>query len=65
MFSLNMYGLDKNYILIYSAHNEGKSVITEMFKKTKIYKKMTPNNSKSYLLYLKKLVGQYNNASFY
>ena len=34
--------LDKNDILIYSAHNEGKSVITERFIKTlkaKIYKK--------------------------
>ena len=65
MFSLNMYGLDNNYILIYSTHNEGKSVITERIKKTKIYKKMTANNSKSYLLYLKRLVGQYNNTSFY
>ena len=65
MFSLNMYGLDNNYILIYSTHNEGKSVITERIKKTKIYKKMTANNSKSYLLYLKRLVGQDNNTSFY
>ena len=65
MFSLNMYGLDNNYILIYSTHNEGKSVITERIKKTKIYKKMTANNSKSYLPYLKRLVGQDNNTSFY
>ena len=49
---------------MYSTHNEGKSVITERFIKTlksKIYKKMTANDSKSYLLYLNKLVDQYNN----
>ena len=43
-------------ILMYSTtHNEGKSVITERFMKTlkaKIYKKITTNDSKSYLLYL-------------
>ena len=56
--------LDSN-VLMYSAHNEGKSVITERFIKTlkaKIYKKMTANNSKSYLRYLNKLVDQYNNT---
>ena len=34
--------LDNNYILMYSTHNEGKSVIAERFIKTlkaKIYKK--------------------------
>ena len=41
--------LDNNNILMYSAHNKGKSVITERFIKTltaKIYKKwqlMIPN----------------------
>ena len=43
---------------MYSTHNEGKSVVTEMFIKTlkgKIYKTMTANNSKSYLGYLNKL----------
>ena len=57
--------LDNNDILIYSTHNEGKSVITEKFIKTlkvKIYKKITTNNSKSYLPYLNKLVDQYNNT---
>ena len=37
---------------MYSAHNEGKSVIAERFIKTlkvKIYKKMTANDNKSYL----------------
>ena len=57
--------LDNNDILMYSTHNEGKSVIAERFIKTlksKIYKKMTANNNKSHLLYLNKLVCQYNNA---
>ena len=55
--------LNNNDILMYSTHNEGKSVIAERFAKTlkaKIYKKMTANNSKSYLSYLNKLVDQYN-----
>ena len=55
-------------ILMYSTHNEGKSVIAERFIKTlksKIYKKMTANDNKSYLLYLNKLVDQYNHLSFY
>ena len=54
-----------NDILMYSTHNEGKSVITERFIKTlksKIYKKMTADDSKSYLPYLNKLVDQYNNT---
>ena len=37
-----MQELDNNYILMYSTHNEGKSVIAERFTKTlkvKIYKK--------------------------
>ena len=45
--------------------NEGKSVIAEKFietLKSKIYKKMTANDSKSYLPYLNKLVDQYNNT---
>ena len=57
--------LDNNDILMYSTHNEGKSVIAERFIKTlksKIYKKMTANNNKSCLLYLNKLVDQYNNT---
>ena len=57
--------LDNNDILMYSTHNEGKSLIAEKFIKTlksKIYKKMTANDSKSYLPYLNKLVDQYNNT---
>ena len=56
--------LDNNYILMYSTHNEGKSVIAERFIKTlkaKIYKEVTANDSKSYLPYLNKLVDEYNN----
>ena len=55
--------LNNNDILMYSTHNEGKSVIAERFTKilkAEIYKKMTANNSKSYLSYLNKLVDQYN-----
>ena len=51
--------LDIYDILPYSAHNEIRSVIAEMFIKTlkaRIYKKMTANDSKSYLRYLNKLV---------
>ena len=51
--------LDNNDILMYSTHTEGKSVIAEKFLKrlkAKIYKKMTANDSKSYLPYLIKLV---------
>ena len=51
--------LDNNDILMYSTHNEGKSVISERFVKTlksKIFKRMAGNDSKSYLPYLNKLV---------
>ena len=57
--------LDKNDILMYSKHNEGKSLIAERFIETlkaKICKKMTANDSKSYLAYLNKLVDLYNNS---
>ena len=57
--------LNNHDILMYSTHNEGKSVIGERFIKTlksKIYKKMTANDSNSYLPYLNKLVNQYNNT---
>ena len=57
--------LDNNIILMYSTHNEGKSVIAERFIKTlkaKIYKKLRAGDSKSYLSYLNKLVDQYNNT---
>ena len=57
--------LDNNDILMCSTHNEGTSEIDERFIKTlkaKIYKKMTANDSKSYFLYLNKIVDQYNNT---
>ena len=60
-----MEWLDNNNILMYATHNKGKSVIAKRFIKTlkaEIYKKMTANDSKPYLLYLKKLVDQFNNA---
>ena len=53
---------------MYLAHSEGRSVIAKRFVKTlksKIYKKMTANESKSYLLYLNKIVDQYNNTYYH
>ena len=53
--------LDNNDILMYSTHNEGKSVASERSIRTlkaKIYNKMTANNSKSYVNYLNKLVDE-------
>ena len=50
---------------MYSTHHQGKSVVTERFVRSfkgKIYKKMTVNNSKSYLGYLNKLINEYNNT---
>ena len=57
--------LDDNDSLMYSTHNEDKSIVAEWFMRTlkdKIYKRMTANGSKSYLSYLNKLVDQYNNT---
>ena len=57
--------LDNNDILMHSTHNEGKSVTAERFikrLKSKIYKIMTANDSKSYFPYLNKLVDRYNNT---
>ena len=51
--------LDNNDILMYSRHNEDKSVIHGRFIKT--IRKLTSNDSKYYLNYLNKL-DQYNNA---
>ena len=53
--------LANNGILMYSTHSEGKSVIAERFIKTlksKIYKRMTANDSNSYLPHLNKLIDQ-------
>ena len=50
---------------MYLTHNEGKSIVAERFVKTlksKIYKKLTTNDSKSCLIYLYKLVDDYNNT---
>ena len=57
--------LDNDYVLIYSTNNESKSAIEKRFikkLKDKIYKKMTANDSKSYLSYLNKLVDRFNNT---
>ena len=57
--------LKNNDVLMYSTHNEGKSAIAERFiktLKTKIYKKMTANDSNFYLPYMNKLVDQYDNT---
>ena len=57
--------LDNNDILMYSKHNEIKSVIAERFIRTlksKIYKEITAIGSKSCLSYLNKLVDHYNNT---
>ena len=57
--------LDNSDVLMYSTHNESNSVIAEKFIETlkyKIFKKMTANDSKSYLPYLNKLVDQYNST---
>ena len=57
--------LDINNILVSSIHNERKLVIAERFietVKTKIYKKLTANYTKSCISYLNKLVDQYNNT---
>ena len=45
--------LDDNDIFMYSTHDEGKSVVAERLLKTlksEIYKKMTSNENKSYLI---------------
>ena len=48
---------------MYSTHNESKLVVAERFikfLKDKIHKKMTPNDDKSYLSHLNKLVDEYH-----
>ena len=52
---------------MYSIHNEGKLVIAQVFVKqlmSRIYKRMTANNSKSYLNYLNKLLGEYDDTYY-
>ena len=57
--------LENNHILMYSTHDEGKSVTAERFIKTlkaKVYKKVTTNERKSYIPYLNEIVDQCNNT---
>ena len=54
-----------NDITIYSAHNEGKSVVAERFIRTlknKIYKHMTAISKNLYFDFLDDIVGKYNNS---
>ena len=60
--SFMLIWLDDNDILMYSTHNEGKSIVDEKFiriLKAKIYKKVA---AKSYHCYLNKFVNEYNNS---
>ena len=60
--------LDDNGVLMCSSYNVGKSAVAEKFIRTlkgKSNKKMAPNNKKSYLSYLNKLVDEYNNSYYY
>ena len=59
--------LDNSDTFMQSTQNEGtsESVLAEKFIRTlkdKIYKKITANDSKFYLDYLKKLLNEYNNT---
>ena len=56
--------LEKNDIEMYSAHNEGKSVVAERFIrpiKNKIYKHMTSISKNMYIDKLDDIVNEYNN----
>ena len=57
--------LQDNDIVMYSTHNEGKSVIAERFIRTlknKIYKYMTSVSKNVYIDKLDDIVGEYNNT---
>ena len=57
--------LRDNNIVIYSTHNEGKSVVAERFIRTlkrKIYKYMTSISKNVYIAKLDDIVDEYNNA---
>ena len=57
--------LEKNDIVMYSTHNEGKSVVTERFIRTlknKIYKYMTSISKNVYIDKLDDIVDEYNNT---
>ena len=58
-------GLQDNDIVMYSTHNEGKSVVAERFIKTlknKIYKYMTSVSKNVYIDQLDDIVDEYNNT---
>ena len=57
--------LGKNDIEMYSAHNDGKSVVAERFIRAlqnKIFKYMTPVSKNVYINKLDNIVDKYNNA---
>ena len=57
--------LKDNSIEMYSTHNEGKSVVAEIFVRTlnnKIYKHMTAISKNVYFDVLNDIVGEYNNT---
>ena len=57
--------LQDNDIVMYSTHNEGKSVVAERFIRTlksKIYKYMTSISKNVYIDKLDNIVNEYNNA---
>ena len=57
--------LQDNYIVVYSTHNEGKSVVVERFTRTlksKIYKHMTSVSKIVYIDKLDDIVDEYNNT---
>ena len=57
--------LQDNNIVMYSTHNEGKSVVAERFIRTlkrKIYKHMTSISKNVYIDKLDDIVDEYNNA---
>ena len=57
--------LEKNYIEMYSKHNEGKSVVADRFIKTiknKIYKHMTSISKNVYIHKLDDIVNEYSNT---
>ena len=57
--------LQDNYIVMYSTHNEGKSVVGERFIRTlksKIYKYMTSISKNMYIDKLDDIVDEYNNT---
>ena len=58
-------GLEKNYIEMYSAHNEWKSVVAERFIRTlenKIYEYMTLISKNAYIDKLDEIVNKCNNT---